>query len=139
MPLVRKWRRLGFTGQLAVLLSVSLVIIAGLVISIVALASSNTAGKRAVATANCVNDVLQNRNGPSAKDAAAHITYAAADQKFSDALAKVLTLPPKSQAQRDAYRLFVKAARDKKAADDIYVRVLTADQKARNAKPFGKC
>lgn len=134
MPLVRRWKRLGFAGQLTVLLSVSMIVIAALVIALVAIVSANSAGRQAKLTATCVNDVLQDRNGPAAKDAAAHVAYAAADQAFSQALERILTLPkPEARAALAA------AVENKKTADDIYVRTLTDDQKARNANPFGRC
>lgn len=139
MPLMRRWKRLGFAGQLAVLLSVSLVVIAALVTAIAALVTSSSAGHQAKATANCVNNVLGDRNGPSARDAAAHIAFAQADKRFSDALAAVLLQPRGSQAQRDAYATFIEAAGTKKVADDKYVQILIADQNVRDAKPFGRC
>lgn len=139
MPLVRQWRRLGFVGQLVTLLSASLVLIAALTIAVVALSTANNAGDRGQATADCVNAVLGNRNGPQADDARAHIAYARSDKAFSDALADVLTMPNGSQQQRDAYDRFVVVARQKKRADDTYVRALVADQQKRDAHPFGKC
>jgi xanthosine utilization system XapX-like protein len=139
MPLITRWKRLGFAGQLVALVSFLLVVVAGMVVALVALVTATDAGAQAKTTAECVNSVLGDRNGPSARDAAAHIAFAKADKRFSDTLAAVLILPNGSQAQRDAYDEFVVASRQKKEAARVYTRVLVADQKARDAKPLGEC
>lgn len=139
MPLIRRWQRMSFVAQLVTLASVLLVTVGALVVALVAIISASHAGSQAKNAVGCVNSVLGDRNGPTAKDAAAHIAFAQADKRFSDALADVLILPNGSQAQRDAYDRFVIAARRKKLADDTYVKVLVDDQRTRNSQPLGRC
>jgi hypothetical protein len=66
LPLVRRWQKQTLAVQLGILLSVSLVVIGGLVIAIVGLATAQQAGREAKSAVSCVNTVLGDRNGVSA-------------------------------------------------------------------------
>lgn len=94
---------------------------------LVALGGATLAYLHASATANCVNAILASRNGPSTRDAEAHIAWAKAVK------AAVNTPPSASRAQQEA------AGAALRAATSRYFVVLVADQKVRAQHPLGAC
>lgn len=125
-------RLLKWVWGLLALVAVLLVTVGSLVIAIISIYTSR-------GIAGCVNNALGDRNGVSASDAAAHVGYAVAEKAYAHALNAVLAAPQDSDRQKQAYRVFLRVAREKQAADDRYVATLQANQRYRNARPLGEC
>lgn len=103
------------------------------------------------ASASCVNSALATRNGPSQRDAAAHVAFANAqgaydrvNKQWHVSLSAVL-VAPKAQ-QLALYRKFladdralILAANAKQTANIAYRVQLEADQATRSAHPLGEC
>lgn len=124
MPLIRKWKRTPLVWQLAVLLSVALVVIGALVIAVIALGTARPAAREAKNAVDCVNTTLGKRNDPATKDAKAHIAFA----KAVDAL-----FEPTAPADR------AKKLAEFQKATDLYRQTLQEDQQYRDAHPLGRC
>jgi hypothetical protein len=103
-------------------------IVGALVIAVTVLAVRLAAvSSHADQIASCVNTDLGKRNAPAARDAAAHIAFAKAVKGLFD-------VPPGATPQQ---RLQVAEKFQRQVS--AYVRVLLADQKAREKNPLGQC
>lgn len=134
MPLIRRWRRIGFTTQLVILCSFLLVVVGALVVGIAALLVANSTG-------SCVNNVLGTRNFVGTPDRVitaqlnkvAHLQHRhlrPLDAPVSD-----------NDANRAVYSLFIAPAGRKSAL--VLIRhaygVQDANQAFRDDHPLGRC
>ena len=95
-------------------------------IAVMALIVSVYATRKAWDVSACVNNVLAERTVPTTNDNNAHISFA----QSLEALISLKTVDPKAQAAAvDQFR----------SATALYLTVLVADQKLRDAHPLGKC
>lgn len=156
--------RMRIVFELTAALCLSILIIAGLLLDHIhadhALAQAKTAATeakeataQALKVAQCVNNVLAERNQPAQADAQAHIAYANANATNADAQnkaaiaeVKVLVDPTGSALQATDFEAFLilqqaanEASTAYKAASVTYKQTLAADQADRNAHPLGKC
>lgn len=142
MPLIRRWKDVPPLWRQAAAGTTVIVLIGGLIVALItshsATSTATGAARDAKGAVTCVNNTLGQRNKPSAKDAAAHIAFAEADKAYDSALVTVL-VTPKGPGQLSAFKAFVLAAQNKRAADLAYVKQLRADQEYRADHPLGLC
>lgn len=98
-----------------------------LIIAVASLSLALYSAQRAADVASCINTNLGQRSKPTARDAAAHIGFAQAVDALFD-------VPPDATDEQRA-----KVALKFKAEVHAYVRVLLADQRARERTPLGRC
>lgn len=141
MPLIRKWRRLGLAGQLAVLLSFAITIIGALVVSLAALASSHSAGQDAKGAVGCVNNVLGARSDLTKESAQAQKAFALADENYNAAINQIIRAAGHSTpTQGAALRLqFAAASARKSAASNAYFSTMSHIYAVAAAHPLGHC
>jgi hypothetical protein len=132
---VRKWTSL--IWRLTWALSISIVVIAGLVIALIADARANGAAVQSRDTSNCVNNILATRNKPSTDDNNAVLAYLRADAEYNRRLNAVFAAPKDQQLA--LFEKFKAASVDKDRVVSHAIAIITHDKQLRAAHPLGKC
>lgn len=88
---------------------------------------------------DCLNNVLADRNGPGARDNAAHAAFAHEAKRWVKSLNALFTVKPGTPQAKKA----VKSFKDESVTFQIVITTLAAtlaaDQKIRDANPLGQC